>query len=96
LIESDPYFKYWSDIIVQNASATIGEDPVPYDIDGGLDGSGVLDVARKMKVRVKQWAYAYKITNETRYADRVYRELNVSLIPPCTRVVLMTGRRRKR
>jgi len=62
---------------VNNASATINDDTVPYNIDGGLDGSGVLDVAREIKVRVKQWAYAYKVTNETRYADRVYRELNV-------------------
>jgi hypothetical protein len=77
LIANDPYFKFWNETIVNNASATIGFDTVPYNIDGGLDGSGVLDVAREIKVRVKQWAYAYKVTNETRYADRVYRELNV-------------------
>lgn len=79
MIESDPYFKFWNETIVANASATIGEDPVPYTPDGGLSGSGVLDVAREMKVRVKNWAYAYRITGETRYADRVYRELQVSL-----------------
>jgi hypothetical protein len=77
LIANDPYFKFWNETIVNNASATIGLDTVPYHIDGGLAGSGVLDVAREIKVRVKQWAYAYKVTNETRYADRVYRELNV-------------------
>ena len=77
LIANDPYFKFWNETIVNNASATINDDTVPYNIDGGLDGSGVLDVAREIKVRVKQWAYAYKVTNETRYANRVYRELNV-------------------
>jgi len=77
LIVNDPYFQFWNETIVNNASAIILNDTVPYNIDGGLDGSGVLDVAREIKVRVKQWAYAYKVTNETRYADRVYRELNV-------------------
>jgi hypothetical protein len=77
LIANDPYFKYWNETIMNNASATIGDDPVEYVTDGGLDGSGILDVAREIKVRVKQWAYAYKVTNETRYADRVLRELNV-------------------
>jgi len=77
LIANDPYFKFWNETIVNNASAIILNDTVPYNIDGGLAGSGVLDVAREIKVRVKQWAYAYKVTNETRYADRVYRELNV-------------------
>lgn len=33
-----------------------------------------------MKVRVKNWAYAFKVTGETRYADRVYRELVVSVL----------------
>lgn len=79
LIASNPYFEYWNRTIVGNASETIGEDPVPYTPDGGLEGSGVLDVAREMKVRVKNWAYAYKVTGETRYADRVYRELVVSI-----------------
>jgi hypothetical protein len=84
LIANDPYFKFWNETIVNNASATIGDDTVPYNIDGGLAGSGVLDVAREIKVRVKQWAYAYKVTNETRYADRVFRELNVRSPSPET------------
>ena len=60
LIANDPYFKYWNDTIVGNASATLGDDPVAYTPDGGLDGSGVLDVAREMKLRVKNWAYAFQ------------------------------------
>jgi hypothetical protein len=55
-------------------------DPVPYRIDGGLTGSGVLDVAREMKLRVKNWAYAFRVTNETKYADRVFLELQVSVL----------------
>ncbi|OXB34428.1 heparinase II/III family protein [Cryptococcus neoformans] len=78
LIQSNPYFKYWNATIVQNASDTIGDDPTPYVTDGGLDGSGVLDVAREIKLKVKNWAYAYKVTNETKYADRVWLELTTA------------------
>ncbi|ODN84475.1 hypothetical protein L202_00417 [Cryptococcus amylolentus CBS 6039] len=78
LIENNPYFKYWNATIVQNASDTLGDDPTPYDTDGGLAGSGVLDVARAIKLKVKNWAYAYKVTNETKYADRVWLELQTA------------------
>ena len=91
LIDNDPYFKFWSETIINNASALIDNDTVPYNIDGGLAGSGVLDVAREIKVRVKQWAYAYRVTNETRYADRVYRELQVCPLLIGTSMVLTIG-----
>lgn len=96
MIASNPYFSFWNETIVGNASATIDEDPVPYTPDGGLGGSGVLDVAREMKVRIKNWAYAFKVTGETRYADRVYRELVVSyhlLEAPDSLVLISLGRR---
>lgn len=79
LIQNNPYFKFWNATIVQNASDTLGDVPTPYDIDGGLNGSGVLDVARAIKLKVKNWAYAYKVTNETKYADRVWLELTVGI-----------------
>ncbi|ORX35954.1 chondroitin AC/alginate lyase [Kockovaella imperatae] len=75
LIANDPYLSFWNETIVGNASDTLNDDPVPYTPDGGLTGSGVLDVARKMKLRVKNWAYAYKVTNETKYAERVWLEI---------------------
>jgi hypothetical protein len=82
LIQNDPYFKEWNETIIGNASATLNDDPLAYTEDGGLTGSGVLDVAREMKVRVKNWAYAYKITNDTAYANRVFLELRVRYHPP--------------
>lgn len=88
LIQNNPYLKYWNATIVQNASDTIGDDPTPYIPDGGLDGSGVLDVAREIKLKVKNWAYAYKVTNETKYADRVWLELTASI----SRLFLWTSR----
>lgn len=77
MIANDPYLKEWNETIIGNASKTLNEDPLPYTTDGGLTGSGVLDIAREMKLRVKNWAYAYKITNDTAYANRVFLELKV-------------------
>ncbi|WVQ82765.1 hypothetical protein IAT38_004897 [Cryptococcus sp. DSM 104549] len=78
LIAGNPYFKFWNATIVANASDTLNDDPTPYTEDGGLDGSGVLDVARAIKLKVKNWAYAFKVTNETKYADRVWLELTTA------------------
>ena len=86
LIENDPYLKFWNETIVNNASSTLNDDPVAYIPDGGLTGSGVLDPARRMKLKVKNWAYAYLVTNETKYADRVWLEVQVSHLPPCMKL----------
>ncbi|KAF8337998.1 chondroitin AC/alginate lyase [Cantharellus anzutake] len=75
LIPQDPYLKSWNDTIFHNASVALAADPLVYAIDGGLGGSGVLDVARQMKMRVKSLAYAYRMSNNTQYADRIFREL---------------------
>ncbi len=55
----------------------MNQDPLTYTIDGGLDASGVLDIARQTKMRIKSLAYAYRMSNQTKYADRAYRELQV-------------------
>ncbi|WWC86267.1 uncharacterized protein L201_001140 [Kwoniella dendrophila CBS 6074] len=78
LIANNLYFKQWNATIVGNASSTLNDDPTPYTEDGGLTGSGVLDVAREIKLKVKNWAYAYKVTNDTKYADRVWLELRTA------------------
>lgn len=62
-------------------------DPVPYNIDGGLTGSGVLDVAREVQLRIKHWGYAYQISKDTMWADRAWRELEVSFVHRLTRGV---------
>jgi len=75
LIAADPYLSYWNETIIGNASKTLGDPVVPYNIDGGLTGSGVLDVAREIKLKIKNWAYAYKITGQSQYQDRIWKEL---------------------
>lgn len=51
--------------------------PTVYAIDGGLSGSGVLDVAREVQLRIKHWGYAYKLSNDTKWVDRAWQELQV-------------------
>ena len=75
LIAQDPYLTQWNQTIMANAQTSRDQDELTYDIDGGLAGSGVLDIARELKVRVKDWAYAYQMTNDTAWVDRTYREL---------------------
>lgn len=48
----------------------------PYTVDGD---SGILDVSRQIKMKVKGWSYAWKMTGDTKWANRVWEELNVSI-----------------
>ena len=44
-----------------------------------MDGSsGILDNARDIKMRIKAFGYVYRLTNDTKWADRAYQELEVS------------------
>jgi hypothetical protein len=79
LIANDPYLASWNATIFANASTNYDAAPQPYTEDGGLSGSGILDPAREIKLRIKNWAYAYKMSSDTRWADRAWTELNVRL-----------------
>jgi hypothetical protein len=39
--------------------------------------SGILDVARQVKQRVKAFGYVYRMTNDTHWVDRTWEELQV-------------------
>lgn len=78
LIGQDEYLRRWNDTIFEKAEDYINMPPVTYSIDGGLAGSGVLDVARQVQLRVKHWAYAYRMSNDTRWAERTWEELVVA------------------
>jgi hypothetical protein len=81
LIAADSYMAYWNDTIFTNATAMYELTPTNYSIDGCLSCSGVLDVGREVQLRIKHWGYAYKISNDTKWADRAWLELQVRL--PC-------------
>ncbi|KAI0375202.1 hypothetical protein BV20DRAFT_960295 [Pilatotrama ljubarskyi] len=72
LIQSDPYLKFWNETIFGNATAYFDLQPVQYHMDGS---SGILDNAREIKMRVKAFAYVYRMTNDTKWLDRAYSEL---------------------
>jgi hypothetical protein len=75
LIKADPYMKFWDSQIMAFAAQEAAAPPIPYDIDGGLDKSGVLDPARHTKRRIKALCYAYRMTKETKWVDRIWQEL---------------------
>jgi hypothetical protein len=74
LIPNDPYLKGWNATILGNATAYYSLDPVKYHMDGD---SGILDNARETKMRIKAFAYAYRMTNDTKWVDRAWLELKV-------------------
>ncbi|PWN47769.1 hypothetical protein IE53DRAFT_371182 [Violaceomyces palustris] len=74
-IKNDAYLTVWNDTIFQNATAYAKMAPTSYVMDGD---SGILDVSREIQLRVKAWAYAYKVSKDTSWVDRLYTELNTA------------------
>ncbi|SGY78606.1 BQ5605_C008g04899 [Microbotryum silenes-dioicae] len=74
-IPNNYYLSFWNDTIFQNATKFYDLSPTNYTIDGGLGGSGVLDVAREVQLRIKHWAYAYRMTNDTKWVNRTWTEV---------------------
>jgi len=75
LIANDAHLQSWNETIFGNATAFAAMDPVAYTPDGGLSGSGVLDNAREVQLRMKHWAYAWRMTNDTKWSDRAWTEI---------------------
>ncbi|KAJ3496343.1 hypothetical protein NLJ89_g10497 [Agrocybe chaxingu] len=72
LIASDPYLKGWNDTIFGNATEYFNLPPVVYFMDGD---SGILDNAREVKMRIKAFAYAYRMSKDTKWVDRAWAEV---------------------
>lgn len=81
-IPTDPYLKYWNDTIFQNATGYYSLPVVAYHVDGA---SGILDNAREIKMRIKAFAYVARMTNDTKWVDRTWAELQVSIMSFSTR-----------
>lgn len=75
LIKNNPYLQEWNRTIFGNASDYFNLPPVIYFMDGD---SGILDNCRDVKRRIKAFAYVYRMTNDTKWLDRAYVELQVS------------------
>lgn len=75
-IANDAYLTVWNYTIFQNATNYLNSPPTPYDIDGGFAGSGILDPAREVQLKVKTLAYAYHLSgNDSKWAERAWEEL---------------------
>ena len=74
LIAHDPYLQEWNNTIFGNATVYYDLPPVQYFMDGS---SGILDNCRYVKERVKAFAYVYRMTNDTKWVDRTWQELQV-------------------
>lgn len=72
LIANNAYLSYWNETIFGNATEYFSQPPVVYFMDGG---SGILDNCRDVKMRIKAFAYVYRMTNDTKWVDRAYAEL---------------------
>ena len=81
-IANEPYLKLWNDSIFRNATAYYSLPPVVYHLDGA---SGILDNAREVKMRIKAFAYVARMTNDTKWVDRTWTEIQVSLFLTSTR-----------
>ncbi|KAE9406062.1 hypothetical protein BT96DRAFT_915564 [Gymnopus androsaceus JB14] len=71
-IANDPYLSYWNETIFGNATTWYNDDPIQYVFDGG---NGILDPARRFKQRAKAFSYAYRMTNDTKWVDRLWLEI---------------------
>ncbi|KAJ7726399.1 heparinase II/III family protein [Mycena metata] len=72
LIANDPYLQSWNATIFKNATEYAALPAVVYNLDGD---SGILDNSRAVKQRVKAFAYAYRMTNDTSWVDLAWREI---------------------
>ncbi|PFH54816.1 hypothetical protein AMATHDRAFT_72577 [Amanita thiersii Skay4041] len=72
LIQTDPYLRGWNDTIFGNASSYASLPPVAYFMDGD---SGILDNAREIKMRIKAFSYAYRMTKDSKWAERAWVEI---------------------
>ena len=93
LLERDQILRHVADKLVRplqifgNRERELIIVGVRSSIDGGLGGSGVLDVAREVQLRIKHWGYAWKMTNDTKWAERAWVEVLVRLILLSRRIV---------
>lgn len=74
MIKNDPYLQGWNATIFGNATAYFNLPPVVYFMD---NSSGILDNAREVKMRIKAFAYAYRMSNDTKWVDRAWIEIAV-------------------
>jgi hypothetical protein len=77
-IATDAYLSRWNTSVFERAAASYVQEPLAYPAKVPLDGNGALDVARELQQRIKHWAYAFRMSGDVRWRDRVWNELLVA------------------
>ncbi|KAK5193551.1 hypothetical protein LTR92_006922 [Exophiala xenobiotica] len=74
-ISNNKYLQSWNKTIFDQANEFYAESVIPYPDDCDVSVGCTLEVARYVQLRVKHWAYAYILTNDTKWVDRTWEEL---------------------
>ncbi|KAK7892304.1 hypothetical protein LTR67_007400 [Exophiala xenobiotica] len=74
-ISNNKYLQQWNKTIFDQANELYAESVIPYPDDCDVSVGCTLEVARYIQLRVKHWAYAYILTNDTKWVDRTWEEL---------------------
>jgi hypothetical protein len=74
-IARDPYLARWNETIFDKAEELHGKPTVEITPDMRLSGSGILDEAREVQLRIKYWAYVYRMTKGSRWKHRIWEEI---------------------
>ena len=71
-LEHDQYLQKWYSVVLRTSNGLLNEPPVKYEI---LDGKRLLEVSRVVKRRIENLGVAWKLSGDTKYAERAYEEL---------------------
>ncbi|PVI03407.1 hypothetical protein DM02DRAFT_640692 [Periconia macrospinosa] len=74
-IMREPYLSLWNQSIFDKAQALYQKPPIIINSSLRSRGSGILDEARQVQLRLKHWAYAYRMTKQIRWKDRIWEEI---------------------
>ncbi|KIW13005.1 hypothetical protein PV08_08192 [Exophiala spinifera] len=74
-IAKNDYLRQWNETIIDQANELYSEPVIPYPDDCNVSVGCTLEVARYIQLRVKHWAYAYILTNDVKYVNRTWEEL---------------------
>ncbi|KAH7382530.1 chondroitin AC/alginate lyase [Phaeosphaeria sp. MPI-PUGE-AT-0046c] len=72
LIARDPYLARWNQTIFDKAQVLHDKPTVSMT---SLGSSGKLDEAREVQLRIKHWAYVYRLTKQNRWKNRIWQEI---------------------
>ena len=74
-IARDPYLGRWNETIFDKAQALHEKPMVNITSELRLRASGILDEAREVQLRIKYWAYMYRMTKHSRWKHRIWEEI---------------------